>query len=293
MVMRDRFDQLLADRAVEAGVELVDGTPVRSIEQGATGFRLQTVSGSVSARLLVGADGANSIVARETGLGAGLTESCALEAELSAPTAALARWRASVNVDFGYRPSGYGWVFPKHRLLSVGLVRQQAFADLLRTDLGAYLARLGLAGATIERLVGHKVLFRRAHERIAGSGVVLVGDAAGLVDEFTEEGIFYAIRSGVIAARIVQRALEGGHRWLGAYERAIDRELMPELRAARTIARLFYGSLSRAPAGMLQVSRRVDYLWRAFFRVQRGESTYDAEIRRALVIEPFARVLLR
>ena len=136
------------------------------------------------------------------------------------------------------------------------------------------------------------MLFRRAREAIAGTGVLLVGDAAGLVDEFTEEGIFYAIRSGEIAARIVRRAIDNGHGWLGAYERAVDRELMPELRAARTIARLFYGSLASAPEAMLQISRRVRYLWRAFFRVQRGDSSYDEELRRARIISPLARLLL-
>jgi geranylgeranyl reductase family protein len=293
MVMRDRFDGLLVDRAVEAGAELFDATPVTRIDRDSSGFTIQTNKGPVRTRLLAGADGANSIVARATGLGAGLAEACALEAEVSALPAALQRWRGRVNVDFGYRPSGYGWVFPKQHHLSVGLVLPRPFAARLNHELRGYLARLGLDGATVQRLVGHKVLFRREHEPIAGLGALLVGDAAGFVDEFTEEGIYYAIRGGIIAARFLHRALDAGNTWLGAYERAVDRELMPELRAARTIARLFYGSLLRAPAAMLQISGRVDYLWRAFFRVQRGDSSYDNEIRRTGIVEPMAWLLLR
>lgn len=293
MVMRDRFDKLLVDHAIDAGAELVDACPVREIRRVDGGFQLQTAAGALRARLLVGADGANSIVARSTRLGAGLTEACALEAEIAAPTETLLRWRGRVNVDFGYQPSGYGWVFPKGRLLSVGLVRPLSLARRLHQELNQYLDSLDLAGAPVERIAGHKVLFRRAHEPIAGPGALLTGDAAGLVDEFTEEGIYYAIRSGQIAARVLCRQLESRHSWLGAYERAVDRELMPELRAARTIGRLFYGVLSRMPQAMLQLSERVDYLWRAFFRVQHGESSYADELNRARVISPLARWLLR
>jgi geranylgeranyl reductase family protein len=293
MVMRDRFDQLLVEQALDHGAELIEGAALRGVERLDGGFRLATERGPLETRLLVGADGANSSVARLCALGAGLAEGAALEAEVAAPSAAHARWRGRVNVDFGYWPWGYGWVFPKQRLLSIGLVLPRDRGTRLRTALREYLDSLGLADAPVERLVGHKVLFRRGGEPIAGNGVLLVGDAAGLVDEFTAEGIFYAIRSGQIAARFLQRALAGGHTWLGTYEHAIDRELMPELRAARTIARLFYGTLRHAPWAMLQLSARIDYLWRAFFRVQRGESTYDRELRRARLVKPLARLALR
>jgi geranylgeranyl reductase family protein len=293
MVMRDRFDQLLAERAVDAGAELVDDAAVRSIEAAAGGYELQTERGPIRATFVVGADGANSVVARCTGLGSNLAQACALEAEVAAPLAVHARWRGLVNVDFGYRPAGYGWLFPKQRLVSVGLVLPRDFAGRLRDYLAVYLQRLGLGSANVERLVGHKVLFRRARERIAGEGALLAGDAAGLADEFTEEGIFYAVHSGMLAARALLGALGGGYRSLSGYERSVDRDIMPELHAARTIARLFYGCMARVPALMLQVSDRIDYLWRAFFRVQRGESSYAAVLRRARVVDPVARLVLR
>ena len=293
MVMRDRFDELLVQEAMTQGAELIEGAGLRGIDREPGGFRLQTERGPLSARLLVGADGANSSVARLCGLGAGLAEGTALEAEVAAAPASLARWRGRVNVDFGYRPWGYGWVFPKQRLLSIGLVLPRASGLRLRQDLHVYLACLGQSGAPVERLVGHKVLFRRGREPIAGNGVLLAGDAAGLVDEFTAAGIYYAVRSGQIAARFLQRALGEGHTWLGAYERAIDRELMPELHASRTIARLFYGTLRRAPWVMMQMSAHIDYLWRAFFRVQWGESSYDSEVGNARIVKPLATIVLR
>ncbi len=278
MVMRDRFDHLLVRQAQAAGARLVDGVVVRGIERRGDGFELATTAGTVRCRLLLGADGANSLVARALRLGEGLAESVALEAEVRAPLAARATWRGLVNLDLGYRPWGYAWLFPKVEVLSIGLVVPP---------------RLGLADAPVERLVGHKIRFRRGPVPIAGEGAALLGDAAGLADEFSEEGIYYAVRSGQLAAVHAARALVEGRRWLGAYERAVDRVLMPELRAARVIARLFYASLRLSPWLTFRVSRRVAYLWQALFRVMRGDSTYDRELARWPFLPALARTLLR
>jgi geranylgeranyl reductase family protein len=293
MVMRDRFDELLAEQAEAAGARILDRTAVRGVERDGGRFLLRTNREPLRASLVVGADGASGVVGRATGLGTELSSAVALEAEVRASGPDLARWRSTVNVDVGYLPAGYGWVFPKASLLSVGVVQPRALAARLRSELYQYLDRLGLRGATLERLVGHQVLFRRDREPIAGHGVLLAGDAAGLVDEFTEEGIYYAIRSGEIAARFLARALAGRHTWLGAYQHAVDRELMPELRAARTIARLYYGAIAHVPRAMHLISARAGYLWTAFFQVQRGESSYEEQLRRARIVAPLSRLLLR
>lgn len=293
MVMRDRFDHLLVQKAQAAGARLMDGVVVRGVQRRGDGFELDTSAGAVRCRLLLGADGANSLVARALGLGEGLAESVALEAEVRAPLAARATWRGLANLDLGYRPWGYAWLFPKAEVLSIGLVVPPREARGLRAYLSDYLARLGLAGAPVERLVGHKILFRRGPTPIAGEGVALLGDAAGLADEFSEEGIYYAVRSGQLAAVHAARALVEGRRWLGSYERAVDRVLMPELRAARVIARLFYASLRLSPWLTFRVSRRVAYLWQALFRVMRGESTYDRELARWPFLPALAGTLLR
>jgi len=293
MVMRDRFDQLLLEQARVAGAVVHEGAVVRGVTRADGGFRVRAGEGSLTSAVVVGADGANSRVGRDLALGQGMFENVALEAEVSAPPVALRRWRSLINLDVGYSPWGYAWVFPKHDLLSIGLVLPEGAGAQLRADLDGYLARLGLAGATVERVVGHKIPARRGHEPIAGEGALLVGDAAGLTDEFTEEGIYYAVRSGQIAARHIARALAEGRRFLGSYERAVDRDLMPELRAARIVARLFYTTLNRAPRLTFALSHRVPYLWNALFRVMRGESTYDRELNRWPFLTAYARTVLR
>src|SRR5262249_53420866 len=149
MVMRDRFDNLLTERAADAGAEVLDGSPVRTLRRRGDGFEIVAGEHRLTAGFVAGADGANSLVARATGVGTGMAQSVALEAEVCAPRHALARWRGLLNVDFGYRPWGYGWVFPKARHLSVGLVLPPEQGRDARAHLARYLERLGLGEAGI------------------------------------------------------------------------------------------------------------------------------------------------
>ena len=277
MVMRDRFDQHLSDAAVQAGAVLRDGCPVQSIVEAGHSITVETSRGTERARWLIAADGATGPAARQLGIPAAPTRSAAYELEVAAPQAALEHWQRAANVDVGYRPWGYGWVFPKQGKLSVGVVNAPKRGRQIRRHAERYLSNLGLEDARIETVLGHPIRYRRSSdEPVAEGSALLVGDAAGLADEFTAEGIAYAVHSAQLAADAVLSADDPAR----AYTAAVNREIQPELNAARTISRLYYWCVTTWPWLALGVSKYVNYLWRAFFRVMRGESTYASELSR-------------
>lgn len=275
MVMRDRFDQFLTDLASASGAMVRDATPVQSISELDGSYDVETPSGVVKARYILAADGATGPTSRWLGIDAAPTRSAAYEVEVAAPTAALEHWHQAANVDVGYRPWGYGWVFPKDGKLSVGVVAAPRRGRSIRKQTDRYLLRLGLAEADVIKVQGHPIRFRRSIlEPVAAERALLLGDAAGLADEFTAEGIAYAVHSASLAAQAVLTADDPA----GVYTRSVNREIQPELDAARTISRLYYWCVTTWPWLALTASKRVNYLWRAFFRVMRGDSTYSDEL---------------
>jgi flavin-dependent dehydrogenase len=221
------------------------------------------------------------------GLGAGMAECGAWEVEVRAPESHVRRYRGRALIELGFRPWGYAWLFPKTNVLSIGIVVPRGQANAMKARVERYIASLGLAGADVDIRRGHKVRFRR-DEPIVKERVLLAGDAAGLADEFTEEGISYAIHSGRLAARATLRAL-GEQGTLDRYQDDVDTEIMPELRAARTVSHMFYGALHRAPRAWMLASAHTGLLWDAFFAVQRGDSTYAREVARIPLLPRISR----
>lgn len=275
MVMRDRFDGFLTDLASEAGATVRDATPVQSIIEEADCYSVETPSGTVHARHILACDGATGPTARWLGIPSAPTRSAAYEVEVDAPTMALEHWHQAANVDVGYRPWGYGWVFPKEGKLSVGVVMAPQRGRSIRKQTDRYLGRLGLADAEVINVQGHPIRYRRSErEPVAKGHALLLGDAAGLADEFTAEGIAYAVHSANLAADAVLSSDDPS----AIYADAINQHIQPELDAARTISRLYYWCVTTWPWLALKTSKHINYLWQAFFRVMRGDSTYAAEL---------------
>lgn len=287
MVMRERFDALLLEQARKAGAEFRPGTTVRALEANSQ-VTIRAEDGfEATAPYIVCADGAHSPVGKMAGLGGGIAECAAWEVEVRAPAIQRKAFRGTALIELGYKPWGYAWLFPKADVLSIGIVLHPDQAPAMKDRVRDYITALGLGNADVDIARGHKVRFRRGGETIANERALLAGDSAGLADEFTEEGISYAVESGRLAARNILRGLGGGT--IAAYQRDIDREVMPELRAARQIGHMFYGMLNRAPKPWMFASSHVGYLWGAFFAVQKGESTYAREAARIPLLPGIAQ----
>jgi geranylgeranyl reductase family protein len=271
MVMRADFDLYLADRAREAGADLRAGAPLRRIRREGDMFLCETDGGVLQAPVVIGADGAESRVAAHVP-GAGAARfGVALEGELRTTTVPQ-----ETRFDFAVLPEGYGWVFPKKDGASVGVFSRRSRFPSLRRSYNDYVAERKLAGVPEDRLTGHRIPV--APRRVRGhGGLLLAGDAAGLADPLTGEGISFAIRSGRAAGEAVLRAGPEPLRAAPLYETEIA-GLIAEIRLAGILANLLY----LAPGGAFGLLGRRAAFAEAIVDVFSGKRTYRELVGRAL-----------
>jgi flavin-dependent dehydrogenase len=117
---------------------------------------------------------------------------------------------------------------------------------------------------------GHLMPIKKPATPLTYGRVLLVGDAAGLIDPLTGEGIFYGVKSSLLAANSIARFLKKETPNLDDYNEAVNQEIMPELNVARTIQKLN----TLAPRLFFHYFQENDRFWRAFCHLLRGERTY-------------------
>jgi geranylgeranyl reductase family protein len=270
MTQRRRLDAYLVEGAMGTGAALQDGEPVRGLETNRRKVTVRTSRGSYTARAVIGADGANGVVGRAAALRPRAEEAVALEGNVPCPQGVPAAWREVAALDLGGLAGGYGWVFPKGDHLNVGVGAWKYAAFTLRPKLAALCQRHGFDSGGLQGLRGHHLPVRVPGAAIARGPVALVGDAAGLVDPLSGEGIYTAFLSGRLAAEAVLAFLAGETEDLSSYQRAVDRRLQPELTAARKLQELFHF----APPPYVALVRHSDRFWRFLCQLMRGERTY-------------------
>jgi geranylgeranyl reductase family protein len=289
-VMRDKFDMLLAQRAANAGADVRDGQPAIRIDFDAGGADVVTAGEKLRTRLVVGADGANGLVRRAAAFPLHNRIIAALEAEMEAEDAALEEWQGALHLDFGAIPWGYSWIFPKAKHLSVGigaLMRGRPHPDL-RAELGRYVGwEPSLRHARYRLTRGHRIPIGGKSSTYHSPRAVLVGDAAGVADPFTGEGIYYALLSGLIAAEEIARAIQRGDGLdLSGHTRRINAEINSDLRTAWLFTNIF----SRMPSRAYRVFKRSGSTRTAVTEMVNGSHSYGQMLRR--VIKSAARSLL-
>lgn len=242
MTMRSDFDFALVPAAQTAGAEVQQACEVVDVAAPRDGaVALDTTKGPMRARFVLAADGATGLLARKSGWRDDRQMIPALECEVSVSARDLERFSGGARFDFGFVPAGYAWVFPKRDHLSIGLGTMRRRAVNLHQLFAEYLARIGIQDVrTIER---HGYLIPiRPRSVLARNRTLLLGDAAGLADPVTAEGISFAVQSGRLAAKALLRAGFDESAVLEGYPAELEREMLPELRAGRSLARLLYDS---------------------------------------------------
>jgi geranylgeranyl reductase len=215
MVDREHFDEYLRDRAAKAGAERLTGTYLR-IERDAEGTHVvwrDKASGQEQrtlTRLIIGADGARSVVARDEVPGGDTIPYVIAYHEIIKAPAANKDYdpnRCDVIYDGRISPDFYGWVFPHGAQASVGMGTGVNGVDLKQATADLRAAS-GLAGCETIRKEGAPIPLRPLDRWDNGRDVVLAGDAAGVVAPSSGEGIYYAMLGGRVAAAAAQTCLQ-------------------------------------------------------------------------------------
>jgi geranylgeranyl reductase family protein len=287
MVQRETFDQLLVDAAVAAGAEFRDGTAVRGLAEDDDGVTVRLADEQLRARVVVGADGSNGRTSGYVGVEFAGTD-LGLEVELAASGH---EWSRTALFDWGADRGSYAWLFPKRDTLTIGVIQRTGLPDATRAYLELWLRQLGLAGATRVRESGHLTRWRSRRSPLRRGSVLVAGEAAGLLEPWTREGISFALRSGAMAgaaaasaARAAGAAHDAGARdaALDGYVAVVQRELVPQIRAGQVMLR----TLERSPALLHRVLAHTALGRRTFLALCRG-----SERVAALVHHPLARLL--
>ena len=246
---RASFDAALLSAAERAGATFVPAR-VTDVSIDPTGVSLTAGGKRHRASYLVGADGANSLVRRRVA-------TAFRRDQLSIATGFFAHGVTSdeIVIELTSNPPGYIWSFPRPGHLAVGICAQADAgigAGALRARTAAWLDASRLAQAAALEPYSWPIPSLSARDfnalPLTGPRWALIGDAAGLVDPITREGIFFAIASG----QWVAEALAAGHA-ASAYESRVQDQAIAELARA---ARLKAGFFRPAFAGLMMRALR-------------------------------------
>jgi geranylgeranyl reductase family protein len=266
MTQRARLDELLARRAAEAGAEFRDGVRVDHVAADEAGVEVRAGGRTIRGDVLIGADGANGITAKALSLAPGIEHGVALEGNVPHGAAPRERYRGRMVLELGVVPGGYGWVFPKGDHVNVGVGGWQVAGPRLRDFLRRLCAEHGLPWEAVEALRGHRLPMRRAPSPLARGRALVVGDAAGLVDPVSGDGMYEAFLSGRLASEAALDLLAGGRGSLDRYGDEVNRALARMISASWGTK----AALDRWPRLAFAVLR-VPSVWRVIEAVMRGE----------------------
>ena len=256
LVIYSRFDlnRMLLERAENAGAQL-EKSRVLEIERKSCGWRVRTRSGSLDADYCIVATGARNSL-RNVGT----------QWSASDTMYALGYYVPSqqnhIDIQFLPKLEGYIWIFPRCGHLSVGICGKGEPAQSLRVRLERYMDERAIPYKNAP-FYGHMLPSLESSgwkkNRVSGEGWLAVGDAGGLVDPITGEGLYYAMRSGDLASQVVLNESQSLAEKAQAYCAMLRRDFAADLEFGSSLAkRVFLGRFlcSTVPARMVGFIRR-------------------------------------
>ena len=238
MVTRCAFDYALVQHAAAAGVQVYDTCQVRVLETQPRGLAVRAEGITWRSRYIAFADGAKGTLRRQLGFTATAPHDIGLDLEVAA--SAACPWTPdTLYIDWGTYPQTYAWAFPKATHWSIGVKGPAPQGHALAHYLRQFMQRWQLTSTDGKlRYQAHMLPTRAPGTPLVRERALVLGDAAGLLEPFTGEGIYYALRSAYLAAEALTAAsMSDTSPW--SYEAAVDTEIMPDLAGGKALQQVF------------------------------------------------------
>ncbi len=266
LINRSAFDQHLLDKALLSEAE-VKTEKVLGFRDSGELVNVQTKDGIYKSRFLVVASGCQDalnkeIAGPESRESMGLCLVSEIEAEEERIVESLG---SALDIHFSVA-GGYGWIFPHRGYYSVGIGGLSSSLPHPRQVMRRFLRENGFPEGS--RISGHLIPQGGNRRRVARGRVLLAGDAAGFVDPFTGEGIYYALASGKIAGEMVSdvpAAIVAR-----SYESRIEKELGKDLGYALFFSRIMHSH----PGIFLRTLAREEKVLERYLEVGAGRMSY-------------------
>ena len=261
LTQRRRLDLFLAEQAASAGADVRDGVRATAVEEGA----VSAASDRYEADVVIGADGVNGVSAKALRLGGNRHVGVALEGNV--PNAKLERdYRGKIVLEFGVVPGGYAWVFPKGEHANFGVGGWGSEGPALRDHLRRLCDAHGVAAEDLQEVRGYRLPLRSPESALARRRALLVGDAAGLIDPVSGDGMFEGFLSSRYAADAVLDLLHGKTANLEPYGPRLANRLATHLWASWGVK----VALDRFPRATFTLAS-TGIVWGAVERIVRGD----------------------
>jgi geranylgeranyl reductase family protein len=266
MTQRSRLDQYLAERAVDAGAEFRDGVRVTDIVAKNGSVVVATTREQFAARAVIGADGVNGMSAKALSLGGNSAVGVALEGNLPHAKTDADRYDGRVALELGIVPGGYGWVFPKGNHVNVGVGGWGTEAPGLRNHLRRLCAEHGARFEDLQDVRGYRLPLRSPRATLARGRALIVGDAAGLIDPISGDGMYEGFLSSQLASEAVLDLLAGRQGSLDPYGPRLTKLLATHLWASWGVK----AALDRFPRATFTLAG-TGIVWSAVERLLSGD----------------------
>jgi geranylgeranyl reductase family protein len=269
-VMRDRFDQALITRAEKAGAAVFTDSMVNNIVSGGEYVDVATNRENIRVKFLVGADGIDSFVARTAVIKGNRNRLLGIETEVRVSDNDMVKWRSRVLIEIGRITAGYAWVFPKADHLSIGIGCLSLNAKYLKKQYYEFLNSLNLENPEIKHWGSAFIPVCTGQPVVHKGRVALIGDAAGLADPLTGEGIHNAIISARLAAIALKNSIDGGNTDFKEYAGFVENLIVPEMKLANTFAKIF----TLFPHRIFKLMQQDERVWLGCCQLLLGDRSY-------------------